>query len=180
MNKTKKSKTIKMVVIIIVSVFLSPLIILFSLYSLVWLLSPNPPKPQVKYAEFPFEIVYELDGETVTVNDVYVCKYTGFGMNEGVGKYRSWKGYIKSTRQEDLVLVKDKNLQLACSLGGPEYYMSDPSMSESEHTPFIYYIKKLEFGGTQTGVMDIEPILEEYKLKLVSWKLSKPIENSFN
>ena len=36
------------------------------------LLSPNPLEPAIKYAEFPFEVVYEINGETKTVNDVFV------------------------------------------------------------------------------------------------------------
>ncbi|MBQ7936410.1 MAG: hypothetical protein IJ333_08740 [Clostridia bacterium] len=30
----------------------------------------------VKY-EFPFKLVYEIDGETVVVEDTYICKYKG-------------------------------------------------------------------------------------------------------
>ena len=33
----------------------------------------NVPEPQIKEGEFPFEIVYEIDEETITVNDVYVA-----------------------------------------------------------------------------------------------------------
>ena len=98
----RKSKSF-VVIPIVAIIILSPVIVIFSLNIFAWssifignLLSSNPPKPEITYAEFPFEIVYELEGETVTVNDVYVCEYDGIGMNEGVGKYREWKGYIKS------------------------------------------------------------------------------------
>lgn len=58
--------------------------------------------------------------------------------------------------------------------------MSDPSMPAQEYTPKIFYIiSPDEFGGTSSGTMDIEPILEQYKIKLISWKLSEPITNSF-
>lgn len=157
-------------------------------FALPWLMialgtyvSPNPPKPEITYAEFPFEVVYEIDGEIVTVNDIYVCEYDGIGMNEGVGKYRKWKGYIKSSGKEELILLEDGDLKLACSVGYPEYYMGDPSkLNPEEYTPYMYYIKSNSFGGISSGVMDIEPILEQYRLKLISWKLSKPIQNSFN
>ena len=118
--------------------------------------------------------------KTITINDVYVCEFHGFDWNEGVGKHRKWKGYIKSTGEKDLILLEDGNLKLACSLGGPNYYMSDPSTPTYEHTPRIFYIiYPDEFGGTSSGTMDIEPILEQYKIKLISWKLSEPIQNSF-
>ena len=139
----------------------------------------NVPVPQIKEGEFPFEIVYEIDGETVTVNDIYICEFDGFGWNEGVEKYRKWKGYIKSSGTKELILLEDGDLKFAVSVGSPEYYMSDPSCQWSENTPSIYYIKPNEFGGITSGSSDIEPLLEQYKLKLISWKFSDPIQNSF-
>lgn len=187
--KIGKPLIIIVVVVLVVIIALSPMILLMSglLYwaaaSIIgtWLFTPNPPKPEVTYGEFPFEIVYEIDGEIVTVSDVYVCEYDGIGANEGTGKHRTWKGYFKSTGEETLVLLQDGNLTLACAVGSPEYYMSDPCRSEVvSYDPYIYYIiSPNEFGGTSSGVMDIEPLLEQYKIKLISWKLSEPIPNSF-
>ena len=138
------------------------------------------PSPRVTEAEFPFEIVYEIDGEVITVNDVYVCEFDGFGWNENFGKHREWKGYVKSTGKDHLVLLEDGNLKFACGLGSAAYYMGDPSMAGAdEFTPSIYYVRTYESGGVSSGVAGIEPLLEQYKIKLVSWNLSKPIENSF-
>ena len=138
----------------------------------------NVPEPQIKEGEFPFEIVYEIDGEIIIVNDVYICEFDGFDWNEGVGKHRKWKGYIKSGAEE-LILLEDGDLKFAVSVGSPEYYMSDPSCQWSENTPSIYYIKPNEFGGITSGSSGIDPLLEQYKLKLISWKFSDPIQNSF-
>lgn len=186
MAKPKIAKPL-IVIILVTIIVLSPIIVIFSLNLFAWsgifignLFSTAPPKPEITYAEFPFEIVYEIDGQIKTVNDIYVCEYDGIGMNEGVGKYRKWKGYIKSSGKEELILLEDGNLKLACSLGGPKYYMSDPDLANEDYTPFIFYIESPnEVGGTTTGVMDIEPLLEQYKIKLISWKLSEPIQNSF-
>ena len=186
-TKFKISKPLMMIVLVVI-IALSPVILLllgllgWATASIIgtWLFTPNPPKPQVTYGEFPFEVVYEIDGEIITINDVYVCEYVGIGANAGYGKHRTWKGYIKSTGEENLILLEDGSLKLACSLGGPKYYMSDPSMPTQEYAPKIFYIiSPDEFGGTSSGVMDIEPILEQYKITLVSWKLSEPIPNSF-
>ena len=155
-------------------VILLTFIIIFSFSS-----CQNVLKPQIKEGEFPFEIVYEIDGETITVNDIYVCEFDGFVWNKGVGKHRKWKGYIKSSGTESLILLEDGDLKFAVSVGSPEYYMSDPTCPYSEKTPSIFYIKPNEFGGITSGVLDIEPLLEQYKLKLISWKFSEPIENSF-
>ena len=158
----------KIIVICLIS------IIIFSFSS-----CQNVPEPQIKEGEFPFEMVYEIDGETITVNDIYVCEFDGFDWNKGVGKHRKWKGYIKSSGTEVLILLEDGDLKFAVSVGSPEYYMSDPTCPYSENTPSIFYIEPNEFGGITSGVLDIEPLLEQYKLKLISWKFSEPIENSF-
>ena len=139
----------------------------------------NVPEPEIKKGEFPFEIVYEIDGETVTVNDVYVCEFDGLDWNEGVGKHRKWKGYIKSSCAKELILLEDGDLKFAISVGSPEYYMSDPNCAYSENIPSLYYIKPNEFGATTSSALDIEALLEQYKLKLVSWNFSEPIQNSF-
>ncbi len=186
MTKTKKLKPL-VIIILVVIIVLSPIIVIFALNMFAWSsifiggwLSPNPPEPEITYAEFPFEIVYEIDGKTVTVNDAYVCEFDGFGWNEGVGKHREWKGYIKSSGAKELVLLEDGDLKFAVSVGFPEYYMSDQSVTQiKELTPSIYYIKPNEYGGVSSGIIDIEPLLEQYKLKLTSFKFSEPIENSF-
>ena len=160
-------------------------ILFYTIHGLVILISP-PPAVSVKYAEFPFEITYEINGEVKTVNDIFVCKYDGVGMNEGVGKYIKWKGYVKSTGEEDILLIEDGNISMFCSIGSPEYYMGDPSYfidgiarPDYRITPSIYYIEyPNEFGGETIGIAENEH-LEKYKIKLISWKLSDPIVNSF-
>ena len=75
-------------------------------------------------------------------------------------------------------MLEDGNLKLVCSLGNSEYYMGDSDAVIQELKPTIFYIKSDKLGGASSGVMDIEPLLEQYKLKLISWKLSEPIQNS--
>ena len=35
---------------------------------------PNPPIPKITYGEFPFEIVYSVDGEVFQKSDVIICE----------------------------------------------------------------------------------------------------------
>ena len=188
MAKRKFSKTLIIVMVIVLIIAIAVIALLPILLNTVawsalfmggWL-SPDPPAPEITYAAFPFEIVYEIDGRTVTVNDTYICEFDGFGWNEGIGKHRQWKGYFQSTGEEKFILLQDGNFHLAVSVGYPEYYMSDPTEFDTEYEPYIYYIiDPNESGGTTSGITNIEPILEQYKIKLISWKLSEPIPNSF-
>lgn len=190
MAKLKSSKLKKaiLILLVVIVIIFSPIIIWVTLMLMVmigtllvtWLLSPDPPKPVITYAEFPFEIVYEIDGDTVTVNDIYVCEYDGITTDGGGGKCSAWKGYFKSNGSDNLILLQDGNLALACSVGYPQYYMSDPVKDPYDYVPSIYYIvSPNDLGGTTYGSLDIEPILDQYKLRLVSYELSDPIENSF-
>ncbi|MBQ8533522.1 MAG: hypothetical protein IJ462_01665 [Clostridia bacterium] len=142
------------------------------------ILSPAPPKPEVTYAEFPFEIVYEIDGETFTVNDVYICEFGGIGANEGQGKYRQWNGYVKKTREEGLFLTKIDGRKIYCSVGSPEYYMSDPDYTGyPSHEPHLYDVSdndKFDF-----SLEAFENILQEHNINIISYKLSEPIENEY-
>ena len=138
------------------------------------------PYPQVTEGEFPFEIVYEMDGETITVTDVYVCRFSGFSWDTGKGKHRVWDGYIKSSGESELILLEDGGLKLACGVGSPEYYMSDPTVSSEEYVPTVFYVMEPnDVGGKTYGVWGIESLLAQYKIKLISWKMSEPIQNSF-
>ena len=188
MTKPKaKYKKVILVILIAIAILLSPLAAMFVAFTGIWigpyihtfLFEPIPSKPEITYGEFPFEIVYEIDGEMITINDVYVCEYEGIRIGY-LEKYRSWKGYFKSTGDDLLVLLQDGNLKFCCHVGDPNYYMSDPTMQEQKYVPYIFYeIFPNEMGGKSSGILDIEPMLEEYKLKLVSWNLSEPIKNSY-
>ena len=158
--------------------------ILFALVSLFTIISfascEKVPAPQITEAQFPFEVVYEIDGETITLSDVYVCEYEGVSWNEGFGRHRQWKGYVKGTGTRELILLEDDSLKFAVNLGTPEYYMSDPSMAYTEEfTPYLYYIRTFESGGVSSGTAGLDELTDRYKIKLISCTLSKPIKNAY-
>ena len=186
-------KKIMQISIIVIAIILS-LTITISLFATIILASPwlamytymffqpNPPKPEITYGEFPFELVYEIDGEIVTVNDVYVCEFDGFSMNTGrMEKYRTWKGYVKSTEQNNVVLLHDGDLKIVCYVGNPEYYMSDPEY-KGDHPYKLNILKQIcySFGTSTSGVPEeIDKLMQQYKIRIVSWQFSEPIENSY-
>lgn len=169
----------------IVAVALIPVLIM-AFFALPWiilgvgiLLSPNPQEPEITYGEFPFELVYEIDGKQITVHDTYICEFDGFGANEGVGKYRSWKGYVKSSGEESIVIAEDKERIIYCYVGEAEYYMND-----EEGYYGVYPITPRIYGGPKAGSlyynsMSPDEILERYNIKIISWKFSEPITNTF-
>ena len=51
-----------------------------------------PAKPEIKQAEFPFEIVYEYKGETKTISDTIAIEYEGISFSIEGGNSFSGSG----------------------------------------------------------------------------------------
>lgn len=150
------------------------------IYGGIWL-SPNPLKPHTTYGEFPFELVYSIDGEIVKINDVFVCEYNGIEANEGTGKEIKWKSYLKSTNQENLILYQANDIKIICSIGTAEYYMSEPEYYETYGDEEISPILSLyqDYGNITSSHVLSDEEKEKYKIKLISWRFSNPIENTY-
>ena len=98
-------KKIFTVVIAIILLFVIGFLILISPWLILaagLYLSPAPPKPEIKYGEFDFKLVYEISGEIRTVEDTIVCEFDGFNIDEGRGKTRRWKEYFKNEQNNEL------------------------------------------------------------------------------
>lgn len=94
------------------------------------LLQPNPPKPAIKYGEFPFKLEYELNGELIVIEDTLICEYDGIKMVGGQ-KERSWTSRLASggeDRIELLVLSDTEEWYQAVvkSIGSPKDLMGEP------------------------------------------------------
>ena len=198
-EKMSTRKTLWIVGIVVLSVVVSVLIILgliSFLVSLPWLpiitdsvTDPNPPEPKIQYAEFPFTLVYEIDGEVITVQDAYVCEFAGYAWNEGqMEKFRTWKKHLKSNPAEEAVLLTiDGDAKIYCNFINPQYHMGDVDefigndLSNYNPQPIVYrYVFPNETGGVSKTRLDDDEILEKYKIRIIGFEISDPIENSFS
>ena len=126
------------------------------------------PKPQVTYGEFDWELTYTVDDKTINIKDVYVCKYSGYSETINL---RRWDGYIKSSHEVGFLIFHNKHTKVFCMLGNPSYYMGD---SQQEPHPII-----IEENWMGSGTITEEELLKNYKIKIISWNVMPPIENSF-
>ena len=134
-------------------------------------------KPQITEKEFAFSITYELDGETVTINDVFTARYD---RNDGYTntKSRVYVGKIGDMGEDELdyLLREDDtgSLFLYTNLRA-DYLMGDAA--------YTYNDDELEpratFFSTENGTYDDEQTLLEQGLKIISWEYPQPIENTF-
>ena len=130
--------------------------------------APVAPPPEITYGEFPVELVYEIDGETVTVSDIYVCEYEGYRHRR-----HDWNAYMKSTGEPGFVLHKDLFTKVYCRIGYAGYYMGE-DVGEPEMEAVVIY---KDFSGS--GVLFPAELYEKHKIKLISWTMPEPIENHF-
>jgi len=144
----------------------------------------NPPEPEITYGEFPFRLEYEIYGKNVVVEDTLICKFDGFGANEGLGKYRKWTGSIATNGNDVIVLLEiDKNTKIIYPPGNPQFYMDD--LKEYITYNPIFPDAVIERKNSSPGQFDssslitADRLLEEYNIKLISWEIAPPIENTF-
>lgn len=167
-----------MVILALVLVFVIGVLILASPWIIIFMggwLSQDPPKPEITYGEFPFRLEYRIEDEVFVVEDVIVCEYDGIDWDEGRGKHRNWKMTFKNTGEEDLLVLIDGDTKIYCSVGGADYYMGDKEYGE----PFIPKFYYVEFCDNITVSGGAGDLLDKYKIELLDWYLSKPIENKF-
>lgn len=151
---------------------------------------PTPIIPEIKRGEFPFKLVYEINGEQIVVEDAVICEYDGIGWNKGTGKYIKWKSSfasgIKSPNNSNSLLIDEEN-ELYAAVGGSRYYMGEAIKQPFSDTTtphslnfHVYRIQKSSFGGISTPTITEDELLERYNIKIISFEPSPPIENSFN
>ena len=131
-------------------------------------------KPKVTEGEFPFSITYELDGETVTIKDVYKVQYEKLGGY----KTRMFSGEIGNRGKDNTIYVLKKNDSGRVELWThfyPDYLMGDSEYDyydDEAFEPKIYY-----YDAQETESHD-EETLAEHGVKLISFEYPEPIKNS--
>lgn len=134
-------------------------------------------KPTTTEGEFLFSITYELDGETVTINDVYRARFV---KNDGFAntKSRMYVGEIGNRGENNTIytLKEDENtcVELWTNFY-PDYLMGDPEydyFDEKAFEPQIYY-----YDAEEQEYSDEETLLAQ-GIKLIGFEYPTPIENS--
>ena len=167
---------------------------LFIVIVFIWR-TPAPPLPEITYGEFPFRLEYELNEELHVIEDTLIVEFDGFGMNEGIGRYRRWTSRLASGEDLVLLLEVSDNKQIFYFPGPANYYMGDrlngynhtfPSASFNERERGIIrrdilHDKELleQFGPLDQNTINEEELLNQYNIRLVNWEISEPIVNNF-
>ena len=174
MNKKKKLVPILVSVLVVLGLVLVGLNFLTG-GILGEMLFDRPSKPVVKNAEFPFELVYEYNGQQYTVKESIICEYEGIEFTLDGGNHREWNCYV--TNNEDYgryLLDPEKSLTFFVQVPlEAEYYMGAPNFNEELAMPYIHYI------DDATGTMYYEQdLMDEVGARIVRWTVAAPLTDN--
>lgn len=156
------------------AIILSVAILVMAVFSVV---SNIAQKPTVTEGEFPFSITYELDGETITINDVYKAWYD---RNDGYAdsKSRIYLGEIGTMGEGNTHYTIKENSDGKIILHTnfyPDYMMGDPMYDYFDDEMFV---PKIYYYDLEEQEFDDEETLSAHGVKLVSFEYPTPVENT--
>ena len=134
--RSRKYKIKIMLIAVGVLILLTP--VSFILIYISGILLPNPPMPDITYAEFPFRIEIEHDGERLVFEDTIICEYNGIGITGYFErKYRRWTSRFASGREYNaswptIEMLDTDYVLMKFHSGEPAFYMDRP-WQELEH-----------------------------------------------
>lgn len=134
---------------------------------------PNPPMPEITYGEFPFEIVYSVDGEVFQKSDVIICECKVDYTPEYGKRLLFTEKYQSGT---DNILCEKMGVDIRIDCGNPEYYLLSEKPCE-DYVPgqYIYY-EGYYFDYTELTSSEAK---EQLGIEIISAHFSEPIENEF-
>jgi len=168
-------------------------------------LLPRPPMPGIMYAEFPFRIEIEHNGERLMFEDTLICEFSGFRMTGGIGGnwrwYRYWTSRFESGREyhhtwPSITMLETDYVVVKFHSGEPAFYMDLPwqqlehgiPWSPSRPSIFVDDLAMRERGEfsftfhtltSQQGLERLSEHLAEFGIDVISIELTPPLENTF-
>lgn len=139
------------------------------------------PVPEVEEGRFDFSVTYELNGEQITFNGVYVCKYKGAYITF-VGNGIMWDDYIENGDSYSVIEIQtigEYGIFIDMDFD-PDYFMSDPDYYEGKPEPYMYAQSYDSDTDSYTFITEPIELFENFGVKLISYSYADPIENSYN
>ena len=139
--------------------------------------SPPPSSPQIEYAEFPIELVYEIDGTEYEIKDTIICEYDGWEIVGDSTKQRVWKMRLESGKDE-FVIYDNGKTKIYCEYWSAATYMGDYESEEyDENAELKFY---LSHGGAHLRGTSTNELSKKYGITNIKFSPPEPIENSFS
>ncbi len=148
----------------------------------------KPKEPVVKSGDFPFKLVYEVEGERYTIEDTLLIRYEGIGYDaESLEYFNQWNRIYKS--ELDILLPNPSyadnkfyiklysghndgigSIDICFDLGSSDYYMGiEEDESSFQTQPGDIYI----YPSFQ--VLSENELSEKHGIKIIEKYVSSPI-----
>lgn len=142
--------------------------------------SKEPAKPAETHGEFPYKLVYEINGKQYVSEGKFICEYGGISLNEGRGKHRTWKGFVNGTNVSGVLLFEDETNIIYCYIGDAGYYMGDNEYSgHNPNKPLVPHLYCKSKTMDEGLLISESEILDLYNINIIEYEFAKPIKNSF-
>jgi hypothetical protein len=163
-------------------------------FSLPWIIiflgiqfEANPPEPKNKYGEFPFHLVYEINGIQHTIDDTIICEYAGIGIDEANGKHIKWEERLATVNKLtslftgenqygiellDAVIEGQGSTYIILDIGNPQYYLG--YKKDRDYSPGRVSISS----PLKTGIISEDELWNKYTIKIIEMKFSQPLEGN--
>ena len=148
--------------------------------------------PRIEYGEFPFRIVYKIDGVTHEIEDVIEARFTGIQMGS-----RRWTSNVRNGTNMRISIFRDsdvpsiftrgrinESIEISFWVGTAGYYMGDRRSNYSPG-PKINYREtyRMSTGGTGTNTVSRtitkQQLADHFGIEILEWNFSEPIRNQF-
>jgi len=146
--------------------------------SLPVLMSTNPPVPEIRRAEFPFTLIYELHDKEIVVEDTLIGEFAGTRYVGERVRGRRWVGNVENDvygtyRDYGIITILeiDEERKMFLSLSFIGYLMGDPSFVQRALVPW----EQTNFAHERS----IGEVFNEHGFRLISFEIAPPIENVF-
>jgi len=126
---------------------------------------------ETSYAEFPFEIIYSIDGE-VFENHGVIMSFCEPAFEFEYGAHCDYYTQFDKTLDDD-ILFETEEYKVRIDCGDVGYYLLDNKPEDYAPGQYIYYI----FKG-QEHTFTLEEAKEEFGIEIISTKFSEPIKNN--
>jgi len=126
---------------------------------------------QTTYGEFPFEIVYSIDGEVFEKQGVAVCELER-NFDTVYGPRLDLVMYFDKAYDNDILCTEPYEIEIDC--GNARYYL-DGEKSYEDYVPgeYIRY-----FSEGKYHKLTLEEAKEEFGIEIISAKFSEPLVNT--
>jgi hypothetical protein len=174
--------------------FILTIIILLMTFSVSGCFQDQAP-PTITRGEFPFRVVYEMDGEIFTIEDTVIVSYGGlhYPSKNSFNRQRSW---ISSFRRGNdwYVILENENSpsaltsgrinisgRLSLRTGFGAYYMGENVRGITYRPHFIY---EETYQGSHRveykfSTLNERQVSERFGIEILVWEFSRPIRNRF-